>query len=303
MSVTHFSDEEPLSRRCKAHAVSSLRMIPARPPPPLLQRLLPSPLMKASALLHLTAAGSLAAVPSAWPWAAGAVIADHLILAGSGLAPRSSWLGPNLNRLPASAAACGAIALTIDDGPDPEVTPRVLERLAERGARATFFCIGERVARYADLAREIVRRGHAVENHSQRHLRRFSLLSSGAITREITEAQETLTRVCGSPPRFFRAPAGLRSPLLEPELARLGLRLASWTRRGLDTVSRDAGVVLGRLSRGLSGGDILLLHDGGGARTLAGGPVILEVLPRLLDAAAEARLAPVTLRAACDGIQ
>jgi peptidoglycan/xylan/chitin deacetylase (PgdA/CDA1 family) len=278
-------------------------MIPARPPPPLLQRLLPSPLMKASVLLHLGAAGSLAAAPDAWPWVGGAVIANHLILAGSGLAPRSSWLGPNLNRLPASAAARGSIALTIDDGPDPEVTPRVLERLAERGAQATFFCIGGLVARHAELAREIVRRGHAVENHSHRHLGHFSLLSSGAITREITEAQAMITETCGSPPRFFRAPAGLRNPLLEPELARLGLRLASWTRRGFDTLSRDAGAVLARLSRGLSGGDILLLHDGGGARTRAGSPVILEVLPRLLDAAAEAGLASVTLRAACDGIQ
>ena len=278
-------------------------MIPARPPPPLLQRLLPSPLMKASALLHLGAAGSLAAAPGTWPWVAGAVIANHLILAGGGLAPRSSWLGPNLNRLPASAAARGSIALTIDDGPDPEVTPRVLERLAERGARATFFCIGGLVARHAELVREIVRRGHAIENHSQRHLGHFSLLASGAITREITEAQATITEACGSPPRFFRAPAGLRNPLLEPELARLGLKLASWTRRGFDTWSRDAGAVFTRLSRGLSGGDILLLHDGGGARTRDGNPVILEVLPRLLDAAAEAGLAPVTLRAACDGIQ
>lgn len=259
--------------------------------------------MKASALLHLGAAGSLAAAPRAWPWITGAVIADHLALAGSGLAPRSRWLGPNLTRLPPSAAARGCWAVTIDDGPDPEVTPRVLEQLAERGARATFFCIGERVERFPDLAREIVCRGHAVENHSQHHLRRFSLLPPGAIAREIAEAQATIENVCGSAPRFFRAPAGLRSPLLEPQLARLGLKLASWTRRGFDSVSRDAGTVLAKLTRGLSGGDILLLHDGGAARTRAGRPVILEVLPRLLDVAAQAGLAPVTLRAACDGIE
>lgn len=278
-------------------------MTPERVPPPLLRRLLPTPLMKASALLHLGAAGALAAVPRAWPWIAGAVLADHLVLAGTGLAPRSTWLGPNLTRLPPSAARRRCYALTIDDGPDPEVTPRVLEQLAERGARATFFCIGERVARFPELAREIVQRGHAVENHSQRHLRRFSLLTCGAIVREIAQAQATIGRVCGTPPRFFRAPAGLRSPLLEPQLARLGLKLASWTRRGFDSVSRDAGAVLGRLTGGLSAGDILLLHDGGAARTAAGNPVIVEVLPRLLDAAAEAGLAPVTLRAACDGIE
>ncbi len=269
-----------------------------RPYLPLVQRLLPSPLLKVSALLHVGAAGSLAAVPDAWPWAAGAVIADHLLLAASGLAPRSTWLGPNLKRLPAAAAARGCIAITIDDGPDPEVTPRVLDQLRERGATATFFCIGERVARHPDLAREIVSRGHAVENHSQRHLYRFSLLGAASIAREITEAQQTIAAVCGSPPRFFRAPAGLRNALLEPQLARLGLKLASWTRRGFDTVSRDPEAVLEKLRRNLQGGDILLLHDGAAARTRGGRPVVLEVLPRLLDAAAAAGLTPVTLRSA-----
>jgi peptidoglycan/xylan/chitin deacetylase (PgdA/CDA1 family) len=142
-----------------------------------------------------------------------------------------------------------------------------------------------------------VRRGHAIENHSQRHLRRFALLGAESIAREIAEAQETIGSVCGVLPRFFRAPAGLRSPLLEPQLLRLGLRLASWTRRGFDTVSRDAEAVFAKLSRGLAGGDILLLHDSDAARTSTGRPLILEVLPRLLDAAAAAGLAPVTLQA------
>ncbi len=271
------------------------------PPLPRLQRLLPSPLMKASALLHLGAAGSLAAFPGAWLWAAGAVIADHLILAACGLTPRSGWLGPNLKRLPAAAAARGCVAITIDDGPDPEVTPRVLDQLAEHRAHATFFCIGERVRRHADLAREIVRRGHAIENHSQRHLYRFSLLGVSSLIREIAEAQETIAEVCGLRPQFFRAPAGFRSPLLEPQLARLGLKLASWTRRGFDTVNGDAEAVLAKLRRNLRAGDILLLHDGAAARTTAGRPVILEVLPPLLDSVAAAGLTPVALRSAVGG--
>lgn len=261
-----------------------------------LKRLLPTPLLKASALLHAGAAASLAVFPGGWPWALGAVLADHLALAASGLTPRSRLLGPNMTRLPQEAADRGCIAITIDDGPEPAVTPRVLELLEERRATATFFCIGERVARHAALAREIVSRGHAVENHSQRHPHHFSLLGARALGREIAEAQETIGEICGSRPRFFRAPAGLRSPLLEPQLARLGLRLASWTRRGFDTVNGDADEVLARLSRGLRGGDILLLHDARAARTASGRPVILEVLPRLLDIVATAGLATVTLR-------
>jgi len=101
--------------------------------------------------------------------------------------------------------------------------------------------------------------------------------------------------------RFFRAPAGLRNPFLEPALARANLQLVSWTRRGFDTVYGSSVRVLGSLTRDLRAGDILLLHDGHAARTPAGVPVILEVLPALLRALAVAQLAPITLRAAIPG--
>jgi len=248
--------------------------------------------------LHAAAAVVLVARPHLWPWVLGAVIVDHLLLTAAGLWPRSKLLGPNWTHLPQAAAASGAVAITIDDGPDPTVTPRVLDLLDEHGAKATFFCIGELVAQHAQLAREIVSRGHSIENHSQHHLHRFSVLGPAGIAAEITRAQDTIESVTGQRPRFFRAPAGLRSPLLEPVLARLELRLASWTRRGFDTVNPDAGVVFQRLARGLRGGDILLLHDGHAACTSSGTPVILEVLPRLLQAVSDARLTPVTLRSA-----
>src|SRR6185437_10593463 len=99
----------------------------------------------------------------------------------------------------------------------------------------------------------------------------------------------------GTTPRFFRAPAGLRSPLLDPLLHRLGLTLASWTRRGFDTVTSDADAVLQRLTRTLAAGDILLLHDGHAARDPSGRAVVLQVLPRLLQALRERGLATVTL--------
>jgi peptidoglycan/xylan/chitin deacetylase (PgdA/CDA1 family) len=115
---------------------------------------------------------------------------------------------------------------------------------------------------------------------------------------EISRAQESIFRVTGGSPQFFRAPAGLRNPFLDPVLARLKLRLVSWTRRGFDTVDGDADAVLRRLANPLRDGDILLLHDGHAARSRSGKPVILEVLPRLLDALKSKRLRPVTLRSA-----
>jgi len=260
-------------------------------------RYLPSPLLKASALLHVGAA-AVALAPGGWPLALGAIIGDHMLLIASGLWPRSTVLGPNWTRLPHAAAARRQVAITIDDGPDPDVTPAVLEILERHGARATFFCIGERIARHAALARAMVRAGHSIENHTQHHRRDFCMRGWGVLRREIELAQACITHVTGSAPRFFRAPAGLRSALLEPQLARLGLRLASWTRRGFDTVSADPELVLRRLSHNLGAGDILLLHDGAAARTGAGTPVILEVLPRLLERCGAAELRPVTLREA-----
>jgi len=255
-------------------------------------------LIRASIALHLLALIVLIAAPSQWPWALAIVVANHAVLAALGLWPRSRWLGPNWTRLPDTAAARHEIALTIDDGPDPVVTPRVLELLDRSSARATFFCIGDRAERYPDLCTEIVRRGHAVENHSQHHRHHFALLGPAGFRRELQAAQDTLSRITGQRPVFFRAPAGLRNPLLDPVLTELGLRLVSWTARGFDTQIGDSARVTNRLLKDLRAGAILLLHDGNAARTRDGVPVILEVLPVLLAAADAADLRCVTLRTA-----
>ena len=257
-----------------------------------------TPLLRVSLAGHLLALVLLLLRPHWWPWILGAVIADHLLLTGIGLWPRSRALGSNWTRLPRRAAERGEVAISIDDGPDPDITPQVLTILAAHGAHVTFFCIGERVAEFPQLARECVARGHAVENHSNRHRYVFPLMGLQALRNDVQRAQQTIEAACGVAPRFFRAPAGLRNPLLDPVLQRLGLQLASWTRRGFDTVERDGGIVLARLMCRLSAGDILLLHDGHAARTSAGTPVVLEVLPALLSAIEQRGLRAVTLREA-----
>jgi len=258
----------------------------------------PSPFLKLSIATHAAATGLVALAPTLWPWALGGLVADHALLTAAGLWPRSTLLGSNWTRLPAAARMRGEVALTIDDGPDPEVTPRVLDVLDQFSACATFFCIGTRVAAHPTLAREIVHRGHTLENHSDSHRHRFSVLGPAAMRAEIATAQARITEVVGSAPEFFRAPAGLRNPFLDPILARLGLQLASWTRRGFDTVAASPELVFARLRRELAAGDILLLHDGHAARTAAGSAVILDVLPALLGELRRENLRPVTLRAA-----
>ena len=258
----------------------------------------PTLLIRASIALHVLALIVIIAAPMQWRWALGAVLANHGLFMLVGLCPRSHWLGPNWTKLPATAAARNEIALTIDDGPDPIVTPQVLDVLDRYSVQATFFCIGDKAAHYPDLCREIVRRGHAIENHTQHHRHYFALMGRSGYRRELQAAQDTLTRITGQRPVFFRAPAGLRNPFLDPVLTQLDLRLATWSLRGFDTQIGDVERVKNKLLRGLRAGAILLLHDGNAARTPDGTPVILEVLPAVLASATAAKLHFITLRQA-----
>jgi peptidoglycan/xylan/chitin deacetylase (PgdA/CDA1 family) len=260
----------------------------------------PTPAIKLSFALHGAAAAGLLAAPAAWPWALGAIGLNHLVLTAAGLLPRSTLLGPNLTRLPDAACARREIALTIDDGPDPEVTPRVLDQLDAAGAKASFFCIGHRARAQPALCREIVARGHRIENHGDSHSWAFSTFGMGRLRADIAAAQSTLADLSGQAPRFFRPTAGLRNPLLDPVLSGLDLQLATWTRRPYDTRDSDPQRVARRLTDRLAPGDILLLHDGHAGRTPDGQAMILAVLPDLLRTFAERGLYPVTLAAALD---
>lgn len=256
----------------------------------------PTAFIRASFVLHGLALLLVLVAPQHWYWALAAVLANHLLITAIGLWPRSNWLGPNWTRLPATAAARNEVALTIDDGPDPVVTPQVLDLLDRYAVKATFFCVGEQAARHPALCRDIVRRGHAVENHSQHHRHTFAFMGPRGFLRELQAAQTTLGDIAGETPIFFRAPAGLRNPFLAPVLTQLGLTLASWSGRGFDTRVGDAGRVRHALLDKLQPGAIMLLHDGHAARTPQGTPVILDVLPGLFDAARSAGLRWVRLR-------
>lgn len=294
-------------------------MAAAGPPPgPGLRprRWIPSRTMRASLWLHLAAAACAVGVAAhalatgAWTpmssallaLALAALVLDHLVLTAAGLCPRCRLLGPNLTRLPEAARRQGMIAITIDDGPDPLVTPLVLDALRQGNATASFFLIGRNAEQHPALVARIVREGHSVENHSWAHSHDFSFSGPGRFRSEIARAQRSLARLAGQEPLFFRAPAGMRNPLLEPVLCRLGLPLTSWSRRGFDTVTGNPEQVLRRLigkdGKALAAGDILLLHDGNAATAPDGRAVILSVLPQLLAACERLRLQPVSLRQA-----
>lgn len=274
---------------------TSAQTKPARPSP-----WRPGPFLLIQLALHGAALLLLMIYPQEWQWAAAAVLFSQLMLMAAGLWPRSTCLGANLVRLPTAAIQRGEVAITIDDGPDPQVTPQVLAILAQHGVRATFFCIGERAAAHPELCRSMLVEGHRIENHGARHPTLLSLSGLAGWRREILDGQHILHSITGVTPHFYRAVAGLRNPFLDPVLHACSLQLASWTRRGFDTREHQADKVLQRLTQKLAAGDILLLHDGNAARTPAGEALIVSVLPSLLDAIRVRGLTPVTLAYACN---
>jgi peptidoglycan/xylan/chitin deacetylase (PgdA/CDA1 family) len=173
------------------------------------------------------------------------------------------------------------VALTFDDGPDPEATPRLLQLLAARGVRATFFLIGERAARHPDVVRAIADAGHEVGNHTWRH-RNAWLLTPAMAAREIIEGSRILQDILGRPPRLFRPPWGIVSAATLATTRRLGLVTVLWSIQHEGLRPRTPAAQLRHVTHRLHDGAIVDLHDAPG---LAGAPDrLLATMPGLLDA-------------------
>lgn len=172
------------------------------------------------------------------------------------------------------------VALTFDDGPDAENTPALLALLAVQKISATFFCIGNRVARQPELVKRIVAAGHAVENHTFQHSPQTNVFSIVRLREELTLAQNEIQRATGRAPEFFRPPAGLTNPRIFRVAGELGLTVAGYTARGLDRRDDAPEKIAGRLLRKLQPGAVFLLHDAGvpRARLLAVVPLVLDQL-------------------------
>ncbi|WP_234361580.1 polysaccharide deacetylase family protein [Plantactinospora sp. BB1] len=182
---------------------------------------------------------------------------------------------------PVFGVAGQSVALTVDDGPHPEWTPRILDLLDRHRIRATFFLIGARVAEHPGLARRIRDAGHLVGNHSMTHPQPFAALPAPRLRSEIVAAQRQIEDAAGTTPRLFRAPGGNWSSTVLRTTADLGLVPVDWTVNPSDWRSPGVDRIVRRLSR-CRPGHVLLCHDGGGDRsqTVA---ALETVLPRLLD--------------------
>ena len=181
------------------------------------------------------------------------------------------------------------IWLTIDDGPDENDTPRILDLLDRYQARATFFLIGERALRFPPLVAEILRRGHQVGHHTQTHpMATFWCATPARVRAELDGGLAALRRA-GADPRWFRPPVGIKNLFLAEALSERGLRGVGWNVRSRDSMSRDPARVVARVMRAVRPGSIVLMHEG----PLLDRRVRVRALELLLDRLAAYRIACV----------
>jgi peptidoglycan/xylan/chitin deacetylase (PgdA/CDA1 family) len=164
------------------------------------------------------------------------------------------------------AARPAPVALTSDDGPDPEATPAVLAALADGDATATFFMLVDRAERHPELVRAVVDAGHEVGLHGLDH-RRLTTLDRADVRRSLTESKARLEALAGVKLRWFRPPFGSQSLATYVVTRRVGLTPVVWNAEGEDWVDQPAAVAADRVMERLRPGGIILLHDG-----LAGDP-------------------------------
>ena len=193
----------------------------------------------------------------------------------------NDWHGPLAKRFHPDGRE---VWLTIDDGPDPEQTPRMLDLLAAANARASFFVVGAHVDANRALCRRIVADGHSLENHTYSHPSAlFWTLPCCAIRDEIARCSHAIRVAAGVRPSWFRSPVGMTNPCVHPAAARAWLRVAGWSADGLDGLpGREPNAAVGRILRNVAPGSIILLHDGAcGRRSVESLDLLLR---RLADA-------------------
>ena len=166
------------------------------------------------------------------------------------------------------------IALTFDDGPHPDFTPKLLEVLRKQHVPATFFVVGKMVDKHPELVQQEVADGHEVANHTYNHYRLIGL-DRRTVEDELTQGSEAIRRAIGQPSRLFRPPGGEYDRAVTDVARRLHLIMVLWTDDPGDYLLTSPDLVTTRLDSELSDGGIILLHDGI--------PATLEALPKIIE--------------------
>ncbi len=153
------------------------------------------------------------------------------------------------------------VSITFDDGPDGELTPKLLDQLKNIGIPATFFCIGRKIKGNEDLLNRMHSDGHLIGTHSYSHSNWFDFFSPAHMRKELEKSSQAVFEVTGKKPLLFRPPYGVINPMLKRALHGSGFYVIGFSNRAWDTTNRKTEIILARIMKNLKPGDIILLHD------------------------------------------
>jgi peptidoglycan-N-acetylglucosamine deacetylase len=201
--------------------------------------------------------------------APGAIAAAGGIVGYASAHPRSQLFGRSVRR----TSAAKKLAITFDDGPNPAITPKLLDLFDKHAGRATFFLIGDFVRQCPELVRETAARGHSLGNHTYRHSNLFTCGPAG-IRSQLQRCSDAIGEAAGITPKWFRPPYGLRNPWVIPAANRMGMSAVMWSLITFDWSAKSTDWLIPRMEAiatrakdhrcddGDGAGDILCLHDG-----------------------------------------
>jgi len=213
------------------------------------------------------------------------ILAAVLVLLVIGAAAHGAFyrnspiFGPVLGRLPSTEKL---VSLTFDDGPNPDSTPHILDTLAARKVRATFFILGSNAERWPDLVLRIAHEGHQIGNHGYFH-RKHHFRSPFFVRRDVRLGIRAIRRTGAPAPRFFRAPHGFRSPWTTHIAKSFGERTVGWSLGVWDSDQPGVNAIFKRTVEGVRPGSIVLLHDGDGYKPDGDRMQTAEALPKIID--------------------
>jgi len=188
------------------------------------------------------------------------------------------------------------VAMTFDDGPSPVWTPKILDELKKANIKATFFMLGEHVARYPEIARRVAQEGHEIGNHTYDH-HVLLYYKAGELEKELKDTERTIQKATGQSTRYFRPPKSWLTAQEKKEIEGLGYKIVLWSLNSKDWVTFDDKYIVKYIVRNVKPGDILLFHDSGGVFGIEGGDrhETVKAIPRLVDTLAKKGYRFVTL--------
>ena len=166
------------------------------------------------------------------------------------------------------------VAITFDDGPDPSITPQILDILAKENVKAAFFVIGNKIEAEKELVQRIYNEGHTIGNHSFSHTKKLTTSSTSVLKEDFLKCSQSIESVIKQKPIFFRPPYGVTNPRYKRAITALNFKSIGWSIRSLDTKTNDAKKLYNSIVKKISKGSIMLFHDTQ--------KVTIEVLPLII---------------------